>query len=289
MPNHRIPRQQDNAPSAEQSTTAREAVQLTVNAIRTKTTIDPWPRRASALRDLSHAIYQTDGIISPLPSAEFHKAPGTTLFRGISHYKYVRENLNGDWHGTGFYTDGNYYAGWSDRDEAISYYGLDLQGWGWAIAYKLNPLASLIDIEQLLNIPLESFISQVRARFDISESGLTTIHGSINDAAMRAVLLGHDAAFIPQEDHYVVYNNNSLVCLGETTPWHQGLEETPIEFTTNSVASRACQHAKRPSPDAIQHQISALQANQMDEYGVYHLQYTPAAKRVRQHLTEVKP
>ena len=290
LPNPRTPRRTEHKPTNAGPTNLDEAIQHIIDAIQAKTTIDKFPRRASALLNLTRIIYGTDGVIKPINAETFQQEPGTILFRGISHYKYARENLNGDWHGVGLFIDGNYYAGWSHRHESIGYHGLgNSQGWGWTIAYKLRPTASLVNPTDLLHIPISSFITKVRERFDISNHLLSAIYNATHETAFRAVLLGYDAAYIPELDHYVVYNNHELVHLDETAPWHQGLEEVPIEFQPNASPANSGTQPAKPSPQLIQSQVFAMHARGMDMSNPITLKYCSAAERVQTILEEVAP
>ena len=75
-----------------------------------------------------------DGTLGPagrdgLAAGHFHSAPGINLYRGLSNFRHVAENLNGYWVGTGFMSDGNHYAGESAKFEAIEDFGFS-RTWG---------------------------------------------------------------------------------------------------------------------------------------------------------------
>ena len=287
MPKPKPAPKTDGPPRSERFTTVLDATNTAVDAIKSGLTIDRQPRRASALREYCKAIYQNDGIIKQLALPHFREQPGTLLFRGVSNYVYVRENLNGDWYGTGFYTDGNYYTGLSSKNEAIGYYGLS--GWsdfGWTIALKLSPLAHLIELNELLNMPLRRFIDKVHEQFPIDTALLQTIHQSPSDNAFTAVLMGYDGVVDTQQDHYIVYNNERLAFLRDSTPWAHQLEPEPPEFLSNPSNLGGDQYP-RPSTSAVQHRISAEQQQIVDKPNPITLEYQSASQAVLMVLEEL--
>ena len=269
---------QPNNPQTPQRRYLTADVRNTVLAIQEKRSIGPDSRRSIALRDLARAVFQHDGMIDIAESKRFRDSQGITLARGVSHYKYVRGNLNGDWSGTGLFCDGNYYAGPTALCEAITEYGFDHSTrWGWATAFKLHQSATVADYHQLENISQELFIETVQRSLAVPSYMLRLIYEPPNDIAFRAVLMGYDATKIPDFDHYVVHNNGKLICSQDTTPWFHKIEPIPPEFLN--------QPSSPPSYAQIQREIASL-GPAMDKDSFHQLQYAPAARRARIQLKE---
>ena len=130
----------------------------------------------------------------------------------------MRENLNGEWVGTGFISDGNYYAGSKSRLDAIHDYGFCAPlGWGWALPYKLNPETSLIEAVQLSGISLRRFIDAVRQQINqnVEECWLEVLYQQSHDNAFRAVLMGYDGVVDSAIDHYAIYNRGQTRTHGD--------------------------------------------------------------------------
>ena len=255
--------------------------------------VEEWPGRAIALRELSRAVFATDGRIAGLQPAAFSLHSGKLLFRGVSFFKYVRANLNGDWVGTGFMSDGNYYAGPRARMEAIDEYGFS-NPYGWATAYKLHPSATLITQDYVETMSLDQFIAAVGTRYDVHEDALTVLYENGNDNGIRAVLLGYDGMVDQDRDHHVVYNHQALVYRADCTPWARGIEPFPEELLTTEQP----EENTRPQPvrliqaeysrAQLMHELSRFQSGGMDSSSGRGLEYATAAGEVRQELTEMR-
>ena len=270
-------------------------MQRAAEMVRNKKAVEEWPRRAVALRDLCRAVFETDGRICGLPQEEFSRCPGKLLFRGVNYFKYIRENLNGKWVGTGFMSDGNYYAGESSKLDAIEEYGFgDPLGWGWAMPYKLTPQASLIEATEVGHLSLCRFVYAVRQQYDVDQRWLEIFYQESNDNAFRAVLLGYDGMVDSGSEHYVIFNNRALVYRTDCTPWARGIEPFPDELVATE------QSAENTRPQLV-HQIqtksssaqpmldlSSLQSEGMDRNSGIGLKYANAAYEVRQELREMR-
>ena len=224
-----------------------------------------WPRNAIALRNLSRSVFDIDGLIRGLGPKEFSLWDGHLLFRGFSSFRHVRENLNGEWFGTGFMSDGNYYTGYEARAEAIDDYGFSSPygPGGWAMAYKLRPSAKLSERAWVERIPRDQFVQDVSARHSVNEDSVATLYERGNDNGIRAVLLGYDGMVDLEMDYYVIYNHRALVYSANCTPWACGLEPLPEELASSEGESDG-----------------------MDKFGGIRLKYTEAAKLTRQALRE---
>ena len=144
------------------------------------TAVEDWPHKAVALRDLFKAVFDTDGRMQGLPPEEFSQSGGHLLFRGVNFFRYVRENLNGGWFGTGFMSDGNYYAGPESREDAIAEYGFS-NPYGWTMPYKLNPSANLTEPVHVEQISLGQFIAAVEQQYKIDTDILAVLYEKGND------------------------------------------------------------------------------------------------------------
>ena len=181
-----------------------------------------------ALRDLAKAIFQHDGSIAGLPEEQFQLRTGTLLFRGVSNYMHVAANLNGDWFGTGFISDGNHYSHHSVREDSIEQYGFSRSN-GWTTAYKLAPEARVISAPDAEDMTMDHYIELAQRRFDIDHATLRTLYHQTYDNGFRAILTGYDAMLDPENQYYVVYNNGLLVHRSDLTPWV--LDIAPYEST----------------------------------------------------------
>ena len=168
-----------------------------------------------------------------MDAENFHGAPGINLYRGLSNFRHVAENLNGYWVGTGFMSDGNHYAGESAKSEAIEDFGFS-RTWGWAMLYKLSPDARITELAPVESMTLQRFITEVRRHHDADPSDLQAIHQDARQVGLRAVLLNHHMMVNSEEDHYVVYNNDTLVYSEAFTPQAFGLPQA-----TNSASADA--------------------------------------------------
>ena len=278
-----------------------QAVRQAAQRVLDGTTVEgEWPRRAVALRDLCRAVFETDGRILGLPSGTFRERQGDLLFRGVNSFKYVRENLNGEWVGTGVISDGNYYAGSKSRLDAIHDYGFCAPfGWGWAMPYKLNPETSLIEAVQLSGISLPRFIHAVRQRLNqnIEECWLEVLYQQSHDNAFRAVLLGYDGVVDSAIDHYAIYNNRMLVYQIDCTPWAHGLEPCPEEFEETEQPNEAARpdrtyesQVESANTHLIHdiHDLPRFESDGVDNSSAIRLKYTPAANEVRREITEMR-
>lgn len=198
-------------------------------------TLSTYPTRAVALRALSQAVFNNQGAITGLDAENFHGAPGINLYRGLSNFRHVAENLNGYWVGTGFMSDGNHYAGESAKSEAIEDFGFS-RTWGWAMIYKLCPDARITELAPVESMTLQRFITEVRRHHDADPSDLQAIHQDPRQVGLRAVLLDYDVMVNSEEDHYVVYNNDTLVYSEAFTPQAFGLPQA------TNLASADAQH-----------------------------------------------
>ena len=269
----------------------RQAAQMVIDGTALE---GEWPRRAVALRDLCRAVFETDGRMQGLPPEEFRERQGDLLFRGVSNFKYVRDNLNGEWAGTGVISDGNYYGGTKSRLDAIQDYGFDDPfGWGWAMPYKLNPEASLIEATEIGSISLIRFINAVLQRLDIEEHWLKVLYEMSNDNAFRAVLLGYDGMIDSGIDHYAIYNNRMLVYKSDCTPWAHGINQAlhklgEIETSTEIPRPQLADQGQAESSNAlIVHDLSNFQNNGVDNKSALRLKYVTVANEVRQELMEM--
>ena len=272
-----------------------EAVQRAAEMVLKKTAVEEWPRRAVALRDLCRAVFETDGRISGLPPQEFSRYCGKLLFRGVNYFKYIRENLNGKWVGTGFRSDGNYYAGETSRLDSIEDYGFgDSLGWGWAMPYKLTPKASLIEASEVGYLSLGSFVYAVRQQYDVEQRWLEILYQESNDNAFRAVLLGYDGMVDSGSDHYVIFNNRALVYRTDCTPWARGIEPFPEELVAteqseeNTRPQLVHQNQTKYSSAQLMPELSRLRSEGMDRNSGTGLKYAKAAHEVRQELREMR-
>ena len=272
-----------------------EAVQRAAGMVLNKKAVDEWPRRAVALRDMCRAVFETDGRISGLSREDFSRCRGKLLFRGVNYFKYIRENLNGQWVGTGFLSDGNYYAGETSRSEAIEEYGFgDPPGWGWAMPYKLTPKASLIEAGTVKSLSLCRFVYAVRQQYHVDRRCLEIFFQETNDDAFRAVLLGYDGIVDSGSDHYVIFNNKALVYRTDCTPWARGIEQFPHELLTteqsedNTRPQLVHQDQTESSSAQLMLELSKLQSEGMDKNSGIGLKYANAAHEVRQELREMR-
>lgn len=227
-----------------------------------------WPRNAIALRNLSRSVFAIDGCIRGLGPEEFSLCDGHLLFRGFSSFQYVRENLNGEWFGTGFMSDGNYYTGYEARAEAIDEYGFsNARGSeGWAMVYKLCPSVNLAERAWVEYMPRDHFIQDVSVRYSVNEDTLATLYERGSDNGIRAVLLGYNGMVDLQMNYYVIYNHRALVYSANCTPWAYGLEPLPEELAASEGKSEG-----------------------MDKSCGIRLNYEEVAKLAKQALEEVQP
>ena len=270
-----------------------QAVQRAAQMVLGREAVEEWPGRAIALRDLCRAVFATDGRIAGLQPTAFSMHSGPLLFRGVSFFKYVRANLNGDWVGTGFMSDGNHYAGSAARAEAIDDYGFS-NPYGWATVYKLNPSAILTTEDYVDTMSLDRFIAAVGTRYDVDKDALTVLYKSGNDNGIRAVLLGYDGIVDQHQDHHVIYNHRALVYRTDCTPWARGIEPFPEELLTTEQP----EENTRPQPirliqteysrAQLMHELSRFQSGGMDRSSGRGLEYATAAGEVRQELTEMR-
>ena len=212
------------APGSDVSTGVPETVRLVANMV-VSGAADAWPRNAIALRNLCRAVFETDGRIQGLEAEDFSRREGRLLFRGFSFFRHVRESLNGEWFGTGFMSDGNYYTGYEARTEAIDDYGFSSPygPGGWAMAYKLRPSARLTEREPMERVLIDQFVQHASEQYSANEDALATLYGGY-DNGIRAVLMGYDGMVDPERDHYVIYNHRALAYNANCTPWAHGLE-----------------------------------------------------------------
>ena len=214
---------------------------------------------AVALRDLAKAVFQHDGSIAGLPRSEFELHAGTLLFRGVSNYIHVAANLNGDWFGTGFISDGNHYSHHYVREDSIEDYGFSRSN-GWATAYKLLPEARVIRSQDAEDMTVDRYVELAQQRLKIDEAILRPLYHQTYDNGFRAILTGYDAMIDPETQYYVVYNNSLLVHCADLTPWALGI--VPYEYVP-------------PTP--------------MDNSPRGALQYVDHARKVREILKEMRP
>lgn len=286
----------NDAETAPANCTQRDVLQTTrlvAQMILSREAVDEWPRKAVALRELCRAVFATDGLIAGLQPEAFSLHRGKLLFRGVSFFKYVRANLNGEWVGTGFMSDGNYYAGSTARTDAIDEYGFS-NPYGWATAYKLDQAACLTTLDHIESISLGQFIATVGERCNVDADALTVLYERGNDNGFRAVLLGYDGMVDPHQDHHVIYNHRALVYRADCTPWARGIEPFPEEL----LATEQWEENTRPQPvrltqpeysgAQLMHGLSRFQSGGMDRSSGVGLKYTTAAGEVRQELTEMR-
>ena len=131
---------------------------------------------------------------------------------------HVAANLNGDWFGTGFISDGNHYSHHSVREDSIEQYGFSRSN-GWTTAYKLAPEARVISAPDAEDMTMDHYIELAQRRFDIDHATLRTLYYQTYDNGFRAILTGYDAMLDPENQYYVVYNNGLLVHRSDLTPW----------------------------------------------------------------------
>lgn len=270
-------------------------MQRAAEMVHNKKAVEEWPHRAVALRDLCRAVFETDGRISGLPPEEFSRCRGKLLFRGVDCFKYMRENLNGEWFGTGFMSDGNYYAGETSRLDAIDEYGFGAPlGWGWAMPYKLTPKASLIDASEVRLLSLCRFVYAVRQQYDVDQRWLEILYQESNDSAFRAVLLGYDGIVDSGSDHCVIFNNGALAYRTDCTPWAHGIALFPEELVTteqseeNTRPQLVHQNQTKSSSAPLMLEPSRPQSERMDRSSGIGLEYGNAAYEVRQELREMR-
>ena len=258
-----------------------------------KQTLEGVPLHAVALRDLCRAAFATDGRIHGISPEGFSRSEGTLLFRGVKFFRYVRYNLNGEWVGTGFMSDGNYYAGIAARADAIDDYGFSNR-FGWAMAYKLSPWANLAEPAYVEQISLDQFVTAVEQRYNIVADTLTTLYENGNDNGLRAVLLGYDGMVDRQQDHYVIYNPRALVYRTDCTPWAHEIETVPeeLEPIERSRETAEPQRSHRLynllSQAQLMHEFSRFQNHITDIQSGIGLKYITAARDVRHALLEMK-
>ena len=283
----------DRAPLHRTKKDVRQAVRQAARLVRAKKNIEDWPRKAVALRDLCEAVFDTDGRIQGLPPEEFSHRGGHLLFRGVNFFSYVCENLNGGWFGTGFMSDGNYYAGSESREEAIHEYGFS-NPYGWAMAYKLRPSALLTEQVHVEQISLDQFIASAEQQYNIDADALAVLYEKGNDNGFRAVLLGYDGMVDRDQDHYVIYNHRTLVYRADCTPWARGLETAPeeLELIERSRETARPQQASKnltdPSGAYLIHELSRFQSPGMDRSNGIGLEYATVASEVRRELMEMR-
>ena len=217
------PESHNNLIPAGHKNAIQQAAAQAADMTRRREAISHSTGNAVALRDLSKAIFQTYGRIPGVPSHEFVQLPGTLLFRGVSHFRHVRSNINGEWFGTGFLGDGNHYADGSARDDAIEDYGFS-RTFGWATAYKLSPDARIIPAHQAEQVSFDEYAQIATGLFGIETNILHVLYHETYDNSFRSILTGHDAMVEPETGYYVVYNHLKLVHNSDLTPWALGLE-----------------------------------------------------------------
>lgn len=283
----------EKAPPNRTTNDVPQAIQRAAQMVLDREAVEEWPGRAIALRDLCRAVFATDGRIAGLRSEAFSLYNGTLLFRGVSFFKYVRANLNGDWIGTGFMSDGNYYAVSEARADAIDEYGFSHE-YGWATAYKLTAAAALTTQDHVERISLNHFIAAVGTKYDADADALAVLYERGNDNGLRAVLLGYDGMADPNQGHHVIYNHRALVYHADCTPWARGIEPFPEELLTTEQSKEN----PRPQPAKLirteysraqlMHELSRFQSGGMDRSSDRGLKYATAAGEVRQELTEMR-
>ena len=222
------------------------AIRAAARLVSINQTLTPYPTRAIVLRELSQAVFNNRGRITGLSAEYFRSAPGINLYRGLSDFRHVAENLNGYWVGTGFMTDGNHYAGESAKHEAIEDFGFS-RTWGWAMIYKLLPDARITELAPIESMSLQRFIAEVRCHHDADPSDLQAIHQDARQVGLRAVLLTYDVMVNSDEDHYVVYNNDTLVYSEAFTPQAFGLPE-PTASGSADAENTLVSQLQRASP-----------------------------------------
>ena len=272
-----------------------EAVRQAAHMVVSGTAIEPLTRNAIALRNLSRVIFATDGRILGLDAEEFSRREGLLLFRGVSFFRFIRENLNGEWFGTGLMSDGNHYTGYEAREVAIDEYGFS-RPHGWAMAYRLDLSASLVEHGCLDSITLEQFVDSAAKRFDADEDSLAVLHQKGDNDGFRAILLGYDGMVDRYQDHYVIYNHRTLVYSVNCTPWAYGLEQLPEELAASegkaelTLPDRVGGYATTESSRArLMYEWSRFQNEGMDKTRGIGLEYAKAAEQARWKLLEMKP
>ena len=255
----------DHAPSTYNDRDIATAIRAAARLVSLNQTLTPYPTRAIALHALSQAVFNNQGRITGLSAENFRRAHGTNLYRGLSDFRHIAENLNGYWVGTGFMTDGNHYAGETAKYEAIEDFGFS-RTWGWAMIYKLRPDARMTELAPIESMPLQQFIAEVRRLHDADPCDLQAIHQDRRQVGLHAVLLNYDVMVNSDEDHYVVYNNDTLVYSEAFTPQAFGLPEP----TTSG------------SPDVHNAPVSRLQrASPIDNDNQLAIKYQSARDKVR--------
>lgn len=222
MPDPSSPHEQTRAGHQDPSGTIVRAATNAADLTSKHQTLSRLSGNAVALRDLAKAIFQHDGSIAGLADNEFQLRNGTLLFRGVSHYMHVAANLNGDWFGTGFISNGNHYSHHSIREDSIEEYGFSRHN-GWATAYKLAPEARIISAKDAEEMTLDQCIELAQQRFPINRTTLQILYHQTYDNGFRAILTGYDAMVDPETQYYVVYNNSLLVHHSDLTPWALGI------------------------------------------------------------------
>ena len=256
-------------PDPQSSTDAIRRVALLISSGEA---VDEHTGRAVALRKLSHAIFRNNGSIRGYERTLFNAEPGTPLFRGVTHVEYVEENLNGYWVGTGYLCDGNHYAGTHAQHKAINFYGFE-NPWGWAMPYKLLHRARITEPKPIESISLDRFIAKVTAIHNVDSDVLKAIYDT-DEIGYRAVLLGFDVIYDRTEDHYIVYNADSLICCEDFTPWALGIQENaPVD--TQQAAYQRINPSARRSP--------------MDSGTPFAIQYLRARSRAKALFQEAAP
>ena len=113
---------------------------------------------------------------------------------------------------------------------------------------------------------LQRFITEVGRHHDADPSDLQATHQVPRQVGLRAVLLNYDVMVNSDEDHYVVYNNDTLVYSEAFTPQAFGLPEP------TTAGSADAQHAP----------VSQLQrTSPMDNDNRLAIIYEPARGKVR--------